>query len=131
VSHFPPGTSKWNKVEHQLFSFITMSWRGRPLRTFETVVNLISETTNRGGLVVRAGLDGRNFPGLLARPSPHGLVQTPLADVITSSRQLAIKWAERVLWARWHGMTTVTYSQRCNTKRVRAPRPPEDRDASS
>jgi hypothetical protein len=62
VSHFPPGTSEWNKVEHRLFSFITMNWRGRPLRTFETVVNLISDTTNRGGLVVRARLDRRKFP---------------------------------------------------------------------
>ena len=62
VCHFPPGTSKWNKVEHRLFSFITMNWRGRPLRTYETVVNLIGETTNRGGLVVRARLDRRKYP---------------------------------------------------------------------
>lgn len=62
VSHFPPGTSKWNKIEHRLFSFITMNWRGRPLRTYETVVNLISNTTNRGGLVVCAKLDKRRYP---------------------------------------------------------------------
>jgi hypothetical protein len=62
VSHFPPGTSKWNKVEHRLFSFITMNWRGRPLRTYETVVNLISNTTNGAGLVVRAALDRRRYP---------------------------------------------------------------------
>src|ERR1700691_2007263 len=62
VSHFPPGTSKWNKIEHRLFSFISINWRGRPLRTYETVVNLIGNTTNRGGLVVRARLDRRNFP---------------------------------------------------------------------
>ena len=62
VSHFPPGTSKWNKVEHRLFSFISINWRGRPLRTYETVVNLISNTTNRGGLVVRARLDRRSYP---------------------------------------------------------------------
>lgn len=62
VSHFPPGTSKWNKIEHRLFSFISMNWRGRPLRTFETIVNLIGNTTNRGGLVVRARLDRRNYP---------------------------------------------------------------------
>jgi hypothetical protein len=61
VSHFPPGTSKWNKVEHRLFSFISMNWRGRPLRTYETVVNLISNTTNWGGLVVRARLDRRRY----------------------------------------------------------------------
>jgi len=61
VSHFPPGTSKWNKVEHRLFSFISMNWRGRPLRTYETVVNLIGNTTNWGGLVVRARLDRRKY----------------------------------------------------------------------
>jgi len=62
VSHFPPGTSKWNKVEHRLFSFISINWRGRPLRSYETVVKLISNTTNGGGLVVRARLDRRKYP---------------------------------------------------------------------
>jgi transposase len=62
VSHFPPGTSKWNKVEHRLFSFISINWRGRPLRSYETVANLISNTTNRGGLLVRARLDRRRYP---------------------------------------------------------------------
>lgn len=62
VSHFPPGTSKWNKVEHRLFSFISINWRGRPLRTYETVINLIGNTTNGGGLVVRARLDRRRYP---------------------------------------------------------------------
>jgi hypothetical protein len=62
VSHFPPGTSKWNKVEHRLFSFISINWRGRPLRTYETVINLIGNTTNRGRLVVRARLDRRRYP---------------------------------------------------------------------
>ena len=62
VCHFPPGTSKWNKIEHWLFSFISMNWRGRPLRSYETIVNLIGNTTNRGRLVVRARLDRRNYP---------------------------------------------------------------------
>jgi hypothetical protein len=62
VCHFPPGTSKWNKIEHRMFSFITMNWRGKPLRSYETVVNLIANTTNYGGLVVRARLDRRNYP---------------------------------------------------------------------
>ena len=54
VCHFPPGTSKWNKIEHRLFSLITMNWRGRPLRTYETVVNLIGNTsTTRGWSCVR------------------------------------------------------------------------------
>jgi hypothetical protein len=62
VSHFPPGTSKWNKVEHRLFSFISINSRGRPLRTYETVINLIGNTTNRGVLVVRVRLDRRRYP---------------------------------------------------------------------
>jgi hypothetical protein len=62
VSHFPPGTSKWNKVEHRLFSFISINWRGRPLRTYETIINLIGNTTNGGGLVVRARIDRRRYP---------------------------------------------------------------------
>jgi Rhodopirellula transposase DDE domain len=62
VSHFPPGTSKWNKIEHRLFSFISMNWRGRPLRSYETIINLIGNTTNRGGLLVRARLDRRKYP---------------------------------------------------------------------
>lgn len=62
VSHFPPGTSKWNKIEHRLFSFISINWRGRPLRSYETIVSLIGNTTNRGGLVVRARLDRRRYP---------------------------------------------------------------------
>jgi len=62
VSHFPPGTSKWNKIEHRLFSFISINWRGRPLRTYETIINLIGSTTNGAGLVVRARLDRRRYP---------------------------------------------------------------------
>ena len=61
VSHFPPGTSKWNKIEHRLFCFITKNWRGRPLRTFETVVRLIGSTRTKKGLRVRAKLDKRKY----------------------------------------------------------------------
>ena len=55
VSHFPPGTSKWNKIEHRLFSHISMNWRGKPLTSFETILNLISSTTTTKGLSVQAG----------------------------------------------------------------------------
>ncbi len=61
VLHFPPGTSKWNKVEHRLFSHITMNWRGRPLEDFETVVRTISATKTRAGLTVKARLDKRRY----------------------------------------------------------------------
>jgi len=62
VSHFPPGTSKWNKVEHRLFSFISQNWRGKPLVDYETVVNLISKTKTTGGLKVSCRLDKRQYP---------------------------------------------------------------------
>jgi len=62
VCHFPPGTSKWNKVEHRLFSFISSNWRGEPLKDYETVVNLISKTTTAKGLKVRCRLDRRKYP---------------------------------------------------------------------
>jgi hypothetical protein len=61
VVHFPPGTSKWNKVEHRLFSHITMNWRGRPLEDYETVVKLIGSTKTSTGLRVRARLDRRAY----------------------------------------------------------------------
>ncbi len=62
VSHFPPGTSKWNKIEHRLFSFISMNWRGKPLVTHETIVNLIAATTTKKGLKIRAELDSAHYP---------------------------------------------------------------------
>lgn len=61
VCHYPPGTSKWNKIEHRMFSFISMNWRGKPLINYETVVNLISSTTTRKGLLVRAELDKNTY----------------------------------------------------------------------
>jgi len=62
VCHFPPGTSKWNKIEHRLFSFISSNWRGEPLRDYETVVNLIAKTTTAKGLKVTCRLDRRKYP---------------------------------------------------------------------
>ncbi len=62
VSHFPPGTSKWNKIEHRLFSQISMNWRGQPLTSHEVIVNLIAGTTTRTGLTVRAELDDTIYP---------------------------------------------------------------------
>jgi hypothetical protein len=62
VCHFPPGTSKWNKIEHRLFSFISSNWRGEPLRDYETIVNLIARTTTAKGLKVTCRLDHRKYP---------------------------------------------------------------------
>ena len=61
VCHYPPGTSKWNKIEHRLFSFISLNWRGQPLVNFETVVNLIGGTRTRSGLKVKALLDINHY----------------------------------------------------------------------
>jgi transposase len=62
VCHFPPGTSKWNKIEHRLFSFISLNWRAKPLVSLETIINLIGATTTRTGLKVYARLDERSYP---------------------------------------------------------------------
>lgn len=61
VCHFPPGTSKWNKIEHRLFSFITHNWRGRPLVSHQAIVNLIANTMTRTGLIVKAALDTNHY----------------------------------------------------------------------
>jgi hypothetical protein len=61
VCHLPPGTSKWNKIEHRLFSFITQNWRGKPLVTHQVIVSLIAATTTKSGLVVRSHLDERGY----------------------------------------------------------------------
>ena len=62
VCHLPPGTSKWNKIEHRLFSHISMNWRGRPLTSHEVIVNTIAATTTRTGLTVSAELDTGDYP---------------------------------------------------------------------
>ena len=61
VCHFPPGTSKWNKIEHRMFSYITKNWRGRPLETRETVVQLIANTKTKTGLKIIAILDENEY----------------------------------------------------------------------
>jgi hypothetical protein len=62
VCHMPPGTSKWNRIEHRLFSHITMNWRGRPLTSHQVVVQSIAATTTRTGLTVHAELDSGSYP---------------------------------------------------------------------
>ena len=63
VCHYPPGTSKWNKIEHRMYSHITQNWRGRPWETVETIFSLIAATTTTAGLRVRAALDKKLYPG--------------------------------------------------------------------
>ena len=67
VSHFPPGTGKWSKIEHRVFCHITQNWRGKPLRTFETIVDLIGNTRTNAGLRVKAELDKRKYPTGVAK----------------------------------------------------------------
>ena len=62
VSHFPPGTSKWNKIEHRMFSHITQNWRGRPLVSHEVIINLIANTATKTGLKIRAAIDRGSYP---------------------------------------------------------------------
>src|SRR5258708_5467737 len=62
VAHYPPATSKWNKIEHRLFSFISINWRAKPLRSLETVIELISHTTTQEGLRVTAVKDSQSYP---------------------------------------------------------------------
>jgi hypothetical protein len=62
VCHLPPGTSKWNRIEHRLFSFITQNWRGRPLVSYQTIVQLIAATTTKTGLTVRSEIDTNTYP---------------------------------------------------------------------
>jgi hypothetical protein len=62
VCHYPPGTSKWNRIEHRMFSFISMNWRGQPLTDIRTIIELISNTTTRTGLTIQAGYDPNWYP---------------------------------------------------------------------
>ena len=62
VCHFPPGTSKWNKIEHRLFSYISINWRAKPLTSLQIIINLISSTKTEKGLKVKAELDSKNYP---------------------------------------------------------------------
>ncbi len=62
VHHLPPGTSKWNKIEHRMFSYITMNWRGRPLISHEVIINAIANTKTTTGLKINAELDANSYP---------------------------------------------------------------------
>ena len=78
VCHLPPGTSKWNRIEHRLFSAISMNWRGRPLTSHEVIVELIGATTTQTGLRVRAELDRGRYP-LGVKVGDQELAAVPLA----------------------------------------------------
>lgn len=76
VCHFPPGTSKWNKIEHRMFSHITQNWRGKPLVSHDVIVQLIAHTTTKSGLKIRAALDRRRYPtGEKVSPAEFARIQ--------------------------------------------------------
>ncbi len=85
VCHFPPGTSKWNKIEHRLFSFISKNWRGRPLVSYEVIINSIAATTTRTGLEVHARLDQTAYPKV-------DVTDTELAAVNITHDQFHPEW---------------------------------------
>jgi len=86
VSHFPPGTSKWNKIEHRLFCHITQNWRGKPLRTFETIVELIGNTRTAAGLRVKARLDSRKYRTGIA------ITKTQMRDLTLRPHEFHGEW---------------------------------------
>jgi hypothetical protein len=94
VSHFPPGTSKWNKIEHRMFSFITQNWRGRPLVSHETIINLIGSTTTTTGLRIKAKLNRRSYPTGV-KVSPKELAKVNLKPAVFQG-----KWNYSVLPSR-------------------------------
>jgi hypothetical protein len=76
VCHFPPGTSKWNRIEHRLFSHTSMNWRGKPLISHQVIISLIAATTTRSGLKVHARLDQTDYPkGIKVRDRELAAVQ--------------------------------------------------------
>lgn len=86
ICHYPTGTSKWTKVEHRLFSFISINWRGEPLSTYETVISLISHTTTRTGLQVQAALDENYYPDKVKVP------KAAMAEVNLEPHALHPQW---------------------------------------
>ena len=86
VCHYPPGTSKWNKIEHRMFSFITMNWRGRPLESFITVIECIAATKTRSGLRIQAGRDIHHYE------TGRKVTDTELAAVPLNRHQFHGDW---------------------------------------
>ena len=91
VSHFPPGTSKWNKVEHRLFSYISQNWRGKPLISHEVVVNLIANTTTNKGLIVKCSLDENKYPKGIK------VTDAELADILLEKAEFHGDWNYRII----------------------------------
>ena len=101
VHHLPPGTSKWNKIEHRLFSYISQNWRAQPLVSYRVIVDLISATTTKTGLTVRCEIDETLYQKGITVSEPRWLPSTSLDTISTASgttlsRQTQTK-AERLI----------------------------------
>ncbi|MCC7371906.1 MAG: ISAzo13 family transposase, partial [Chloroflexi bacterium] len=90
VCHLPPGTSKWNKIEHRLFSYITQNWRGKPLVSYQTIVSLIAATTTRSGLTVHCELDTD------AHPTGRKVTDAQLASINLERDTFHGQWNSRI-----------------------------------
>ena len=91
VSHFPPGTSKWNKIEHRLFSYISQNWRGKPLINHEVVVNLIANTTTNKGLLVKCSLDENKYP------KGKKVTESELASILLDKAEFHGDWNYKII----------------------------------
>ncbi len=90
VCHFPPGTSKWNKIEHRMFCHITENWRGKPLVSHEVIVNLIGNTTTQKGLRIRAELDRQTYPTGIK------IADADLAELMIEKSEFHGEWNYRI-----------------------------------
>ena len=91
VSHFPPGTSKWNKIEHRLFAYISQNWRGKPLINHEVVVNLIANTTTGKGLKVKCSLDENEYP------KGKKVTESELANILLEKAEFRGDWNYKII----------------------------------
>jgi hypothetical protein len=104
ICHLPPGTSKWNKIEHRLFSFIRQNWRGKPLVSYQVIVNLIAATTTRTGLRVRAEIDPGKYP--------KGVKVLGRRGGLDSNRTRQVSWRVELQHSSAPFLNVATYSVR-------------------
>ena len=91
VSHFPPGTSKWNKIEHRLFSYISQNWRGKPLINHEVIVNLIANTTTSKGLLVKCSIDENKYSKGIK------VTESELANILLEKGEFHGDWNYKII----------------------------------
>jgi hypothetical protein len=116
VLHYPPGTSKWNRIEHKLFSQISINWRGRPLTSYETIISLIAATTTSTGMKVYAQLDKRPYPTRIE------VTDEQLAAVNIARHTFHGEWIHRPYLSRFGSHECLSCRSRsCSTRKRRQP----------